>query len=176
MNNEYENDSKNDSAPASADAGAQVPALLKDSLPGKLLLLPLPARPFFPAQTMPLVLPENLWFETVERVGKTPHQIERTLGLPSNVLRSGCRVYRFKRLPMSHEVDYELDARHPDGLAFDPATLDEARAQRRQAPAKPRVKVYPPGAAHVHQWKLLVDLPVAPVLDLLPGERYPYLH
>lgn len=109
-------------------------------------------------------------------IGKTPHQIERTLGLPSNVLRSGCRVYRFKRLPMSHEVDYELDARHPDGLAFDPATLDEARAQRRQAPAKPRVKVYPPGAAHVHQWKLLVDLPVAPVLDLLPGERYPYLH
>jgi ATP-dependent Lon protease len=52
-----------------------VPALLKDSLPGKLLLLPLPSRPFFPAQTMPLVLPEDPWLETIERVGKTPHQV-----------------------------------------------------------------------------------------------------
>ena len=52
-----------------------VPALLKDSLPGKLLLLPLPSRPFFPAQTMPLVLPESPWLETIERVGKTPHQM-----------------------------------------------------------------------------------------------------
>ncbi|HMM74844.1 MAG TPA: endopeptidase La [Gammaproteobacteria bacterium] len=66
--------SKNDRTSAAGTA-ASVPALLKDSLPGKLLLLPLPARPFFPAQTMPLVLPESLWLETVERIGKTPHQM-----------------------------------------------------------------------------------------------------
>lgn len=53
----------------------QVPARIRDSLPGKLLLLPLPARPFLPAQTMPLVLPESLWRETIERVGNTPHHL-----------------------------------------------------------------------------------------------------
>lgn len=52
-----------------------VPARLKDSLPGKLLLLPLQARPFFPAQTMPIVINDGLWRETVERVGDTPHQL-----------------------------------------------------------------------------------------------------
>ncbi len=109
-------------------------------------------------------------------VGKTPHQIERTLGLPSNELRSGCRVYRFKRLPLAHEVDYELTADHPDGLAFNVNALNEARAQRSLCSAMPRIKVYPPGARHVHQWRLLVDVPVAPVLDLLPGRCYPYLH
>ena len=62
---------------------AGVPALLKDSLPGKLLLLPLPNRPFFPAQTMPLVLPENLWMETVERVGQTPHQMVGIIYAPN---------------------------------------------------------------------------------------------
>ncbi len=67
--------SNNESSSATAEATAGVPALLKDSLPGKLLLLPLPSRPFFPAQTMPIVLPENLWLETIERVGKTPHQM-----------------------------------------------------------------------------------------------------
>ncbi|MCC7122569.1 MAG: endopeptidase La [Gammaproteobacteria bacterium] len=75
--------SKRDSAATGADAAASVPALLKDSLPGKVLLLPLPARPFFPAQTMPLVLPENLWLETVERIGKTPHQMVGLVYAPS---------------------------------------------------------------------------------------------
>ncbi len=63
---------------------AGVPALLKDSLPGKLLLLPLPSRPFFPAQTMPIVLPENLWLETVDRVGQTPHQMVGLVYAPGN--------------------------------------------------------------------------------------------
>lgn len=109
-------------------------------------------------------------------LGKTPHQIERALGLPSHWLKSGCRVYRFTRLPLSHEVDCELTAEHPDGRAFNASTLAEAQAQRQLNPAQPRLKVYPPGARHVHQWKLRVDVPVVPVLDLLPGKIYPYLH
>ena len=117
-------------------------------------------------------------FVCLEKVllGKTPHQIERVLGLPSNILKTGCRVYRFERLPLAHEVDYELTAEFPDGLAFDSSTLDEARAQRHANPMQPRMKVYPPGARYAHQWKLLVNIPVKPVLDLLPGKPYPYLH
>lgn len=52
-----------------------LPARVHDTLPGKLLLLPVQMRPFFPAQTMPIVLPEALWRETVERVGNTPQQL-----------------------------------------------------------------------------------------------------
>ena len=56
-------------------ATLQVPARVRDTLPGKLLLIPLPSRPFFPAQTMPIVLPEDPWRETVERVGNTPQRL-----------------------------------------------------------------------------------------------------
>lgn len=56
-------------------ATLQVPARLRDTLPSKLLLIPLPVRPYFPAQTMPIVLPEGPWRETVERVGNTPHHV-----------------------------------------------------------------------------------------------------
>lgn len=107
---------------------------------------------------------------------KTPHQIERVLGLPSGALRAGCRVYRFTRLPMSHEVEYELTALYPDGLAFNPATLEEERAQRRANPRRPRVPIYPPGSSSAHQWKLTVNIPVEHLLDLAPGASYPYLH
>jgi len=54
---------------------SNVPARLTDALPSKLLLLPLAARPFFPAQTMPIVIPEEPWRETIERVGNTPHHL-----------------------------------------------------------------------------------------------------
>jgi len=79
----------------------QVPARLRDTLPGKLLLLPLPARPFLPAQSMPLVLPESLWRETIERVGNTPHHLvglvyantpDRDLPQPADFRRIGTVV------------------------------------------------------------------------------------
>ena len=54
---------------------SNMPARISDSLPGKLLLLPLAGRPFFPAQTMPIVIPEEPWRETIERVGNTPHHL-----------------------------------------------------------------------------------------------------
>ncbi|SDS39911.1 ATP dependent PIM1 peptidase. Serine peptidase. MEROPS family S16 [Halopseudomonas litoralis] len=42
-------------------------------LPNKLYLLPITNRPFFPAQVMPVVVNENPWAETIERVASTPH-------------------------------------------------------------------------------------------------------
>jgi len=53
----------------------RVPARVNDVLPEQLLVLPLRSRPFFPAQTMPLVIEDELWHETIERVGNTPHRL-----------------------------------------------------------------------------------------------------
>ena len=62
--------------PGEANGSAnRVPARLSEVLPEQLLVLPLRARPFFPAQTMPLVIDDNLWRETIERVGNTPHKL-----------------------------------------------------------------------------------------------------
>ena len=94
-------------------------------------------------------------------VGKTPAAIESALGLPFNSLGGGCRIFRFKRLPMSFEVEYELTAKHPDGWAFNPAIHN---------------RDYAPGDPTIHQWRLLVDVPAEHLLDLAPNERYPYLH
>ena len=47
-----------------------MPARIELSLPDNLLLLPLHGRPFFPAQTMPIVVDEQRWSSTLEQVGK----------------------------------------------------------------------------------------------------------
>ena len=94
-------------------------------------------------------------------LGKAPSAMEGALGLPSGFLHGGCRVYRFKRLPMTSEVEYELTAKHPAGLAFNPAMHDPA---------------YPAGSNAIHQWRLLVDVPVEHLLDVAPIAKYPYLH
>ena len=57
------------------EAPAGVLARVNEVLPAQLLILPLKARPFFPAQSMPIVIDEELWRDTVERVGQTPHQL-----------------------------------------------------------------------------------------------------
>ena len=63
------------------DAGAKgtsegrVPARIADSLPDNLLILPITARPFFPAQAMPLIVDANVWGQTIERVANTPHHL-----------------------------------------------------------------------------------------------------
>lgn len=49
-----------------------------DVLPVNLHLLPLPQRPFFPIQSMPLVIPADPWAQTLAAVGETP---QRALGL-----------------------------------------------------------------------------------------------
>lgn len=57
------------------DSNDGMPARVDARLPDKLLLLPLQARPFFPAQTMPIVIDEQRWSRTVEQVGNTSHHL-----------------------------------------------------------------------------------------------------
>lgn len=44
-------------------------------LPDELHLLPLTEKPFFPAQTLPLLMNEAPWLATVEAIGETPHHM-----------------------------------------------------------------------------------------------------
>ncbi len=62
-------------APETIEQPAGVLARVTEVLPDQLLILPLKARPFFPAQTMPILIEEDLWRDTIERVGQTPHQL-----------------------------------------------------------------------------------------------------
>ncbi|CAK0749167.1 Lon protease 2 [Gammaproteobacteria bacterium] len=59
------------------DTTENIGALVASSelLPGTLYLLPLGERPFFPAQTMPLIMKEAAWIETVEKIGATDHHL-----------------------------------------------------------------------------------------------------
>ena len=61
--------------PAGESDSAGVPAPLKQVLPEQILIVPMRQRPFFPAQTMPIVLDEKIWSETIERVVNTPHKM-----------------------------------------------------------------------------------------------------
>jgi ATP-dependent Lon protease len=56
-------------------ANRGLPAPITFTPPNELLLLPLQARPFFPAQTMPIVFDEGLWRETFDRVGQTASKV-----------------------------------------------------------------------------------------------------
>ena len=43
--------------------------------PSELHLLPLSEKPFFPAQTLPLIMNESAWMETVEAIGESSHHM-----------------------------------------------------------------------------------------------------
>jgi hypothetical protein len=105
-------------------------------------------------------------------IGKTPNQIRELLGLQPGFLTKGCRVYRISRLPMIGEYEYELTAYYPDGLAFNPADMEEARHEFRQNPSARIIPGYPPGSRFVQQWRLMADLPAVHLVDLLPGQAY----
>lgn len=96
-------------------------------------------------------------------LGKTPQQIEEAIGLPHGLLRGGARIYRFTRLPLVEEYEYELTALHPGGLAYNPAHSNPA---------------YPPGNRAIHQWAIKpgTQIPVDSTnfLDLKPGQPFPY--
>ncbi len=60
----------------SKDAGKDAsPPALAGLFPTTLYLLPLSERPFFPAQTLPLLMNEGAWLETVKKIGDTSHQM-----------------------------------------------------------------------------------------------------
>jgi len=45
------------------------------TLPKTLFVLPLAERPFFPAQTLPILMSEDPWLDTVKKIGDTPAQV-----------------------------------------------------------------------------------------------------
>ncbi|MBB3104762.1 endopeptidase La [Azomonas macrocytogenes] len=49
-------------------------ALPDQTLPDKLYVIPIHNRPFFPAQVLPVIVNDDPWAETLERVAKTQHQ------------------------------------------------------------------------------------------------------
>ncbi|MDD5241869.1 MAG: endopeptidase La [Sulfuricella sp.] len=60
----------------SGETGEEAPPpALAGIYPPTLYLLPLSERPFFPAQTLPLLMNEGPWLDTVKKIGETPHQM-----------------------------------------------------------------------------------------------------
>jgi ATP-dependent Lon protease len=51
----------------------QLPAT--QPLPTELYILPLTEKPFFPAQTLPLLMNEGPWLSTIEAIGETPQHL-----------------------------------------------------------------------------------------------------
>lgn len=51
------------------------PPALAGLYPSTLYLLPLSERPFFPAQTLPLLMNEGPWLRTVKKIGEASHQM-----------------------------------------------------------------------------------------------------
>jgi ATP-dependent Lon protease len=55
-----------------ATATANLPA---QTLPATIHILPLTEKPFFPAQTLPLIMNEGPWMETVKKIGDAGHHL-----------------------------------------------------------------------------------------------------
>ncbi|QLF92229.1 endopeptidase La [Pseudomonas sp. ABC1] len=67
----------NDNADRNADQeliSATQLALPDQEHPDKLYIIPIHNRPFFPAQVLPVIVNEDPWAETLERVANTPHK------------------------------------------------------------------------------------------------------
>lgn len=101
--------------------------------------------------------------------GKTLPQIERMLGLRPRELGTLAHVYGFARLPKFGEFRFRLSAAMPDGKQWqdaDFAQFLQARADYAegrnlyQRSANPTVQAYPPGAAGLPQWQLVVPVPL----------------
>lgn len=97
--------SEGDTRPSGEPAGGTELVIPDAVLPSVLHLIPIPNRPFFPAQVQPIVLSLNPWQETLERVTKAdkpvlgllyageqnPEQID-----PEALPQIGCAVRIFK--------------------------------------------------------------------------------
>jgi len=57
------------------EAGGATPNLPAQTLPATIHILPLTEKPFFPAQTLPLIMNEGPWMETVKRIGDSGHHL-----------------------------------------------------------------------------------------------------
>jgi len=83
----------------------------------------------------------DLGYVTVGKnlVGRTPKEIEASLGLRVGSMSTGAWIYKITQLPLAGQYEYELTAEFPDGLAFNPAHSSS---------------FYLPGARWAHQWRI----------------------
>ena len=61
-----------DAGSAAPEGGSGLPAPAR---PDSLYVLPLNEKPFFPAQTLPLIMNEGPWLETVQNIGENQHHL-----------------------------------------------------------------------------------------------------
>ncbi len=118
-------------------------AKLGDVLPGAINVLPSVARPFFPGQVLPMVLPATIWTTTLEAVHKTGHNI---LGVvyaraesPENVvpgdfatMGTACRI---------HQVQKQGDKLHVVMVGLQRFRIEEWISEKR--PFNARVHYFP---------------------------------
>ena len=62
-----------DNAPETVETVSGQLALPGQNLPDKLYVIPIHGRPFFPAQVLPVIVNEDPWSETLQRVANTEH-------------------------------------------------------------------------------------------------------
>ncbi len=60
---------------ASGGSPSETPNLPAQTFPTTIHILPLTEKPFFPAQSLPLVMNEGPWMETVQKIGETQHHL-----------------------------------------------------------------------------------------------------
>ncbi|MBI2380127.1 MAG: endopeptidase La [Gammaproteobacteria bacterium] len=81
-------------------------ALATELLPTELCLLPLSERPFFPPQTLPILMNEEVWRDTVQQIADTPHKLAG-LVLVKNAQPEGSSPSEF------HEIGTVVRIHHP---------------------------------------------------------------
>ncbi len=57
------------------EGATTTPNLPAQTLPSTIYILPLTEKPFFPAQTLPLIMNEGPWAETVKKIGDAGHHL-----------------------------------------------------------------------------------------------------
>jgi ATP-dependent Lon protease len=70
-NNQSLNDEPSLEGEIVSEPGAKAEMLPAQTLPATIYILPLTEKPFFPAQTLPLLMNEGPWMETVKRIGES---------------------------------------------------------------------------------------------------------
>jgi hypothetical protein len=91
--------------------------------------------------------------------GLNAPELERALGLPPLSLNSGACIYMFTRLPTYDEVDFKYSLAWPDGKVPTAAEYADliSRRDANYAASVSDPSLYPPGGAHIPQWRLRFD-------------------
>jgi hypothetical protein len=96
-------------------------------------------------------------------LGMTAFEIRRALGLNVDNMKRGVRVYKLARFPYLDEYEYDLTAKYPGGLSYNPQTEEKAK--------------YLEGSERIPQWHILegATIPVQPdFLELTFGTKFTY--